>query len=119
MGIIEESEATNTVENAVMLRRLLEDGSIRRLVIITSAFHMPRVRLTFEMIFADAGLEMEFVASSDAGLTPAERERENVVEPAMTERLPGHSKVYLRYYSGEISLLEARKAFFQNDTGLP
>ena len=40
------------------------------------------------------------VASSDAGLTASERERENIVEPAMTERLPGHSRVYLRYTPG-------------------
>lgn len=58
-AIEEEQQAQNTHENAVYTRQLLEPRGIRRILLVTSALHMPRsVRLFqrqgFEVIAAPA-----------------------------------------------------------------
>merc|ERR1719167_1844959 len=66
--VLLETEALHTVENAVNVRQMLEARpDVRRLHIVTSAFHMPRVRRTFELIFEDSPLELAFHDSPDAG----------------------------------------------------
>mmetsp|Transcript_27614 Transcript_27614/g.69905 ORF Transcript_27614/g.69905 Transcript_27614/m.69905 type:complete len:185 (-) Transcript_27614:16-570(-) len=114
--VLLESEALNTLENAVHVRRMLEArGDVRKLAVVTSEFHMPRVKQTFELIFEGSSLALAFHESSDAALTAAEREREDAVEPAMTARLLPQAKIYRRYLAGEISLEEARRRFFHKD----
>merc|ERR1712217_720809 len=97
--VVLETEALNTVENAVNVRNMLEArGDVERLQIITSTFHMPRVQQTFEAIFDGSGMELNFTCSDDSALTAAEREREVQVEPAMIERLPPQVRIYRKYY---------------------
>merc|ERR1712227_1033957 len=85
--VVLETEALNTVENAVIVRQMLESRTgIECLLTITSTFHMPRVQQTFEAIFEGSGMALRFESSDDSGLTAAEREREDLVEPAMIER---------------------------------
>merc|ERR1719487_956289 len=73
--VVLETEALNTVENAVIVRRMLESrGDVERLLIITSTFHMPRVQQTFESIFEGSRMTLQFSDSDDSSLTAAERE---------------------------------------------
>ncbi|MDQ6981750.1 MAG: YdcF family protein [Mariprofundus sp.] len=43
-----ESKANNTWENAVNLQRTLKSGEIHIIVLVTSAWHMPRSIRVFE-----------------------------------------------------------------------
>lgn len=46
--IIEETQSLNTHQNAVYTQKILEKRGITRSLLVTSAVHMPRARLTFE-----------------------------------------------------------------------
>lgn len=45
--IIEEPDSLNTYENAVNVRRILEQRQIQKILLVTSAIHMPRSLLIF------------------------------------------------------------------------
>eukprot|EP00930_Biecheleria_cincta_P030671 TRINITY_DN21247_c0_g1_i1.p1 TRINITY_DN21247_c0_g1~~TRINITY_DN21247_c0_g1_i1.p1 ORF type:complete len:248 (+),score=49.98 TRINITY_DN21247_c0_g1_i1:31-744(+) len=116
LEVLLDTESVNTLENAVLVRRLVEPRHVTRLVLVNSSFHMPRTKQTFELVFEGVdNLAISCVESSDEALTAAERERENAVEPAMIERLPAHARIYRRHLSGELTLEEARRRFFQRD----
>ncbi|MFQ4140622.1 YdcF family protein [Chlorogloeopsis sp. ULAP02] len=53
-AIIEESESLNTYQNAVNVRKILEARGIRRILLVTSAMHMPRSILIFKRQGIDA-----------------------------------------------------------------
>jgi uncharacterized SAM-binding protein YcdF (DUF218 family) len=44
----EEDQSENTLQNARLSRLLLEPAGIRRIILVTHAWHMPRARLAFE-----------------------------------------------------------------------
>ncbi|MBZ8181576.1 YdcF family protein [Oscillatoria salina IIICB1] len=47
-AIILEPDSLNTYENAVNVRKILEDRGIKRVLLVTSAIHMPRSVLIFQ-----------------------------------------------------------------------
>lgn len=47
-AIIQEPDSFNTYENAVNVRKILETRGIRRVLLVTSAMHMPRSLLIFK-----------------------------------------------------------------------
>lgn len=47
-AIIQEPDSLNTYENAVNVRKILDAYSIRRVLLVTSALHMPRSLLIFK-----------------------------------------------------------------------
>lgn len=47
-AIIEEPDSRNTYENAVNVRKILESRGIQRVLLVTSAMHMPRSLLIFK-----------------------------------------------------------------------
>eukprot|EP00933_Yihiella_yeosuensis_P032974 TRINITY_DN2665_c7_g1_i1.p1 TRINITY_DN2665_c7_g1~~TRINITY_DN2665_c7_g1_i1.p1 ORF type:complete len:262 (+),score=61.08 TRINITY_DN2665_c7_g1_i1:65-787(+) len=114
--VLLDTNSVNTLENAVFARQLVEPRNLKQLYIVNSTFHMPRAKKSFELMFEGVdGVTVETLESSDASLTEAERERENIVEPAMMERLPAHARIYQRHLSYELDIEEARQLFFQRD----
>ena len=59
-AIIEESESGNTYENAVRTKAILDQHSLHRIILVTSALHMPRAL----GLFRDQGVET-FSAPTD------------------------------------------------------
>ncbi len=53
-AIIQESESLNTYQNAVNVRKILDSRGIRRVLLVTSAIHMPRSFLIFKRQGIDA-----------------------------------------------------------------
>jgi uncharacterized SAM-binding protein YcdF (DUF218 family) len=49
-AIIEEPNSLNTYENAVNVQKILDQKGIKEILLVTSAFHMPRARLIFEKL---------------------------------------------------------------------
>ncbi len=49
-AIIEEPKSLNTYENAVNVQKILDQKSIKEILLVTSAFHLPRARLIFEKL---------------------------------------------------------------------
>jgi uncharacterized SAM-binding protein YcdF (DUF218 family) len=47
-AILQEPNSLNTYQNAVFVRRLLEPRGINKILLVTSALHMPRSRLIFK-----------------------------------------------------------------------
>lgn len=67
-----EALSLETIGNAAFTRLLHTDvAGWRRLLVITSAFHMPRSRAIFEKVFAlkPSDYELEFAESENRGLT--------------------------------------------------
>ena len=53
-AIIFEGNSRNTRENAVETSRLLKNRQLNRVLLVTSAFHMPRALATFRAVGIDA-----------------------------------------------------------------
>ncbi|MEB3310649.1 MAG: YdcF family protein [Snowella sp.] len=49
-AIIEEPDSLNTYENAVNVQKILQQQKINQVLLVTSAFHMPRSRRIFEKL---------------------------------------------------------------------
>ncbi len=71
--ILTETCSYDTIGNAYFGRVIhVDPGGLRRLLIITSAFHMPRTRAIFEWVFGldppAGGYRLDFDEVSDAGI---------------------------------------------------
>lgn len=55
--IVEFAESRNTVDDALQSRPIVEKYGVERLVVVSSDFHMTRVRFVFERVFPDKQLE--------------------------------------------------------------
>jgi uncharacterized SAM-binding protein YcdF (DUF218 family) len=71
-AILQEPDSLNTHENAVNVRRLMEFKGIKRVLLVTSAIHMPRSLKIFQKERIDA-----IAAPTDFLTTPGEREEQN------------------------------------------
>jgi uncharacterized SAM-binding protein YcdF (DUF218 family) len=68
--MITETQSRNTYQNAVNTRPLLEAMNARRILLVTSGFHMPRALEVFRKTLADTNIEI-VPASADILVTGA------------------------------------------------
>jgi hypothetical protein len=73
--LLSEISSYDTIGNAYFARMLFTDPlALKKLLIVTSAFHTPRTKAIFEWIFnlppSSFNYEMEFESSPDYGLSP-------------------------------------------------
>jgi uncharacterized SAM-binding protein YcdF (DUF218 family) len=83
-ALIESAESTNTIEDARLSRPIVERYGFRRLIIVTSDFHLPRAQWLFRREFPQ--LELEF-RGAPATFPAEERERRVAHEVAALARL--------------------------------
>jgi uncharacterized SAM-binding protein YcdF (DUF218 family) len=83
-AIVEDPTSLNTYENAVNVRKILEARGIRRVLLVTSAMHMPRSL----SIFQKQGIEA-IAAPTDFGVTEQDlREPSSSAEAIALNLLP-------------------------------
>ena len=93
-SIILENRSTDTISNIARLRSVCARHGIdaRRVVVVSSAWHLPRVRYIWHRLLAGGGARARCVASDDAA--PASRRRREarylrMLHTATRKRLPG------------------------------
>lgn len=59
----------NTIDEAVVLRRIFDHEGFARAIVVTSDSHLARATAIFDIIFAGSGIDVHFVASPEAHLT--------------------------------------------------
>ncbi|MBX3234777.1 MAG: YdcF family protein [Nitrospiraceae bacterium] len=57
----------NTVDEAVVMRRVLSDGHVKRATVVTSDYHALRTAAIFAIVFAGSGIEVEILGASTSG----------------------------------------------------
>ena len=62
-----DDTSRNTIENARKSRKLLDGLGARRVLLVTSAQHMPRAMKTFSSVWAGSGIEL-IAAATDVGI---------------------------------------------------
>ncbi|MDR1994198.1 YdcF family protein [Azonexus sp.] len=82
-----ENRSLDTADNAAMSAELLRAADIRRVVLVTQAFHMPRAR----RLFTAAGLEVV--------PAPTELSQRSVWPEHFLEWLPQANALYASYYA--------------------
>lgn len=85
-AIIEEPDSLNTYENAVNVREILEARGIERIILVTSAFHMPRSLLIFKRQGINA-----IPAPTDFLVTEPSLEGPDSLQETILSFLPGAS----------------------------
>jgi uncharacterized SAM-binding protein YcdF (DUF218 family) len=60
--IILEEKALNTRENAVYSRQIVKERGFSRVLVVTSAFHMPRAEACFAAVNTDGAIEVDTLA---------------------------------------------------------
>jgi uncharacterized SAM-binding protein YcdF (DUF218 family) len=70
--IIEEPLALNTYENGLNVKKILEQRGIKQVLLVTSAYHMPRAKLIFQKLgidFIPAPTDFRIEGGQDAQIT--------------------------------------------------
>lgn len=88
--ILTETASYDTIGNAYFSLALhVLPRKFRHLLVITSAFHMPRTQAIFEWIYGMAGIGgLEFDAVPDVGMDPAVLQARRAKEADALSRLP-------------------------------
>lgn len=58
--VMEESSSLNTLDGALAIRRLAQECGINGLRVIGERFHIKRVRTTYQGVFRDSGISLQF-----------------------------------------------------------
>jgi uncharacterized SAM-binding protein YcdF (DUF218 family) len=86
---LQDPTSLNTYENAVNVRQILADRNIRRVLLVTSAMHMPRSMGIFKKQRIEA-----IAAPTDFTVTEQElREYQNTVQGFLLNLLPDVEKL--------------------------
>jgi uncharacterized SAM-binding protein YcdF (DUF218 family) len=100
-AIIEEPDSLNTYENAVNVRKIMADRQIKKVLLVTSAFHMPRSLRIFRKLKMDVIPAPSDYLASQLTLDEPSRTWEAAVLSAIpdSERLE-HFTTALKEYIG-------------------
>mgnify|MGYP005848393949 CR=1 FL=1 len=63
--IIIEGNALGTYENAIYTKEIIEKTSIESAIVVSTTWHMRRVKFTFEQVFADSKIKLTYVGTED------------------------------------------------------
>lgn len=66
----------NTIDEAIVLRRLFEEERLTRAIVVTSPDHVARAAAIFSIIFAGSGINVHFAATPGECPSPVEVARE-------------------------------------------
>lgn len=66
----------NTIDEAIVLRRIFEEERFTSAIVVTSRYHLARAAAVFTIIFAGSGIDVHFVATPEAHLIRAQVSRE-------------------------------------------
>jgi len=69
-AIIKESYADSTYQNAVYTKEIMEQRGFKSVIIVSSDFHMRRVKMVFERVFKDTDIELIYCAAKDPTFDP-------------------------------------------------
>jgi len=70
-AIIKEERADSTGENAVFVRELMERHGFDSALVVSSNYHMRRVKFIFDREFRDSGITLTYCAAADPHFDPA------------------------------------------------
>jgi len=70
-AVISEPEASSTYENAVFTRNILEEQGFKTALVVSSNYHMRRVKYVFDKEFKNTGIALTYVAAADPNFDPA------------------------------------------------
>jgi uncharacterized SAM-binding protein YcdF (DUF218 family) len=70
-SVVSDPDARTTAENAFAVAALARAHDVRDVVVVTSAWHVPRARYIFRTAFRGSGTRVEVVATSDGRRTAA------------------------------------------------
>ncbi|HMU56053.1 MAG TPA: ElyC/SanA/YdcF family protein [Nitrospira sp.] len=66
----------NTIDEAILLKRIFEEESIAHAIIVTSSYHLARATAVFSVIFAGTGIDVRFASPPDVPLSTDSVSRE-------------------------------------------
>lgn len=102
-AIVEEPDSLNTRENAVNVKKILDQRKINRILLVTSATHMPRSIKIFQKLGIDAipaptdFLIADAISSQD-GLSVQARILDNIPSAAYLDQTTAAIKEYIGYF---------------------
>jgi uncharacterized SAM-binding protein YcdF (DUF218 family) len=71
MVIIPEGESESTYENAIFARKLMKKHGLKSAVVVSSNYHMRRVKYVFQRELGDTGITLTYSAARDPRFEPA------------------------------------------------
>ncbi|WP_405082779.1 YdcF family protein [Paenibacillus chitinolyticus] len=69
-AIVLEDRADSTYENAVFSKKVIEKHAFKSVTVVSSDYHMRRVKLLFDRAFKDSGIRLHYAAAPDKNFTP-------------------------------------------------
>jgi len=69
-AIILEDEAETTYENAVLTKKIIRQRGIKSALVVSSPYHMRRVKFIFDRVFQGSGVELVYVPVKDSWFEP-------------------------------------------------
>ncbi|MGB3494937.1 MAG: YdcF family protein [Elainellaceae cyanobacterium] len=97
-AIIEEPDSLNTRENAVYVEKILEQEGIEKILLVTSALHMPRSLRIFKKLGIEAiAAPTDFLVTEGLGYVPGNVQGEILNALPEAERLQNSTRVLKEY----------------------
>ncbi len=84
--VIMEDRAGNTIENALFTRPLLVERGLHSAVVVSSPYHMRRVKYVFDRLYRESGIKLSYSAS------------QSWFDPESWWRTPGGQSIVLSEY---------------------